>query len=156
MLGRVDWDPDVVEALIKATEDHERPKRFEPGGWAPKSKPPSVHERAVLSLAEIGSEKSLSLVIPIFAGWDRFAKQSDIGQDTVELLSRIGLKAPESLIEAVQDESLRGEQTARIATALGKTELPGFVPVLNKLLNHQDKKVQKAAKKALDRLDQGG
>ena len=131
-LGAIDWDPRVVEALIEAIKDHKRPSRFEPG-IAPKVKPPSVSERAILSLIEIGNEKGLSIVIRILAGRDKFAKWTDIsasGLDTVEMLSEIGMRAPEQLIQALQDENLHSTLIARIANALGNVNNPEAVPAL--------------------------
>jgi HEAT repeat protein len=150
-LGVIDWDPRVVEALIEALKDHKRPSRFEPG-LAPKVKPLSVSERAVLSLIEIGNEQGLFAVIRYLAGRSVFAPLTDIsfdGLNTVGMLIDIGKKAPVQLIRAFQDEKLDRLSAVTIAHVLGKTNHPEAVPALIHALEHDDSKVRMSAAVAL-------
>lgn len=102
-LGYIDWDPRVVDALIKALDDEERP--FRPaGGSLLTPKAASVQERAVLSLLQIGDERGLEAVIPVVGKSAKFAELTDIeykGIDSVDLLTEIGKKQPQLLIEAL-------------------------------------------------------
>lgn len=104
-LGHINWDSRVVEALIQALNDEKRP--FTPAGgslFTPTR--PSVQERAVVSLIQIGDERGLAAVIPILGKKIIFAPNTDIkysGEDSAKLLLEIGLKVPHLLKDALNN-----------------------------------------------------
>lgn len=102
-LGHIDSDPRVVDALIKALIDEKRP--FRPAGGSIRTpNAASVQERVILSLLKIGDERGLAAVIPVVGKSVKFADLSNIeysGKDSVVLLTEIGKKQPQLLIDAL-------------------------------------------------------
>ena len=154
LFGAVTWNPNVVNALIEALKDEKRPHRFE-DGLAPKSKPPSVQERAIVSLIDISDERGLSAVIPKVAQKDKFGDWIDDieEKDTVELLAEIGIKKPDALIQALQEKAMLPRSITRIVSALGNTDNPKAVEPLIKVLGHPNKDIRSSAANALGKLN---
>jgi HEAT repeat protein len=159
-LGAIDWDTRVVDALLEAMKDRERPHRMPEVSLAvSKPEPASVQQRAILSLIQIGDERGLSAVIPILAMEDKYAKFTEIdayGLDTIELLTEIGMKSPPSLINALQHEELQSSQIARIALALGNIDNHEAVSPLIQYLLHEDSGVRSSSAQALGKLGDPG
>jgi len=129
-LGVVDWDSRVVDALIEALNDKKRPHRESGSLWIATNKAPSVQERAIVSLINICDERGLSAVIPILAEEPTFARQTEIefsGEDSVNMLTEVGLRAPHLLTHALEHGDMSDVATIRVANALRHINNPDVV-----------------------------